>query len=158
MAGSGVICSGHGNSSEGGVMVRLSVVALLSIAVLVVSCGMPLTKRDLLWTGVRDTALDKMLLALEELGYTIRNVNKADGVILAKKVPGSEAFAAAMEEREAHPFEVSITVREQEDRCLIKLTVSQPGEWVKGGTDKFANEIIEKFKQYAGEVDIIEAE
>jgi hypothetical protein len=141
--------------SGNGSTVRI-IVAVLTVAVLAVGCGMPLTKRDLMWTGEPETALDKMLYALEELGYTILDVNKADGILLAEKLPGGEAFMAALSETEAHPFKVSITVREREDRCLIKITVSRPGESIKGGTDELATEIIEKFEELAGEAEVIE--
>jgi hypothetical protein len=39
---------------------------------------------------------------------------------------------------------------------LIKVTVSRPGESIKGGTDELAGEIIEKFKELAGEVEAME--
>jgi hypothetical protein len=142
--------------SEGGAMVRF-VGAALIVAVLAAGCGMPLTKRDMMWTGEPETALDKMLFVLEELGYTILDVNKADGILLAEKVPGDEAFMAALSETKANPYKVSITVREREDRCLIKVTVSQPGESIKGGTDELADEIIEKFEELAGEVEVLES-
>jgi hypothetical protein len=141
--------------SGGGAAVRVIAGALI-VAILVAGCGMPLTKRDLMWTGEPETALDKMLFALEELGYTILDVNKTDGILLAEKLPGGEAFMAALSESEAHPFKVSITVREREDRCLIKVTASRPGESIKGGTDELADEIIEKFEELAGEVEVIE--
>jgi len=142
--------------NERGAMLRI-IMTTLVVAVLAVGCGMPLTKRDMMWTGALDTALDKMLFALEELGYTILDVSKADGILLAEKLPGGEAFMAALSESEAHPFKVSITVRERDDRCVIKVTVSQPGESIKGGTDELATEIIEKFEELAGEVEVLES-
>ena len=142
--------------NESGAVVRV-ISGTLIVAVLVAGCGMPLTKRDLMWTGTPETALDKMLFAVEELGYTILDVSKADGLILAEKLPGGDAFVAALSESEAHPYKVSITVREREDHCLIKITVSRPGESIKGGTDELADEIIEKFEELAGKVEVMES-
>ena len=141
--------------TETNAVMRILAAALI-VTVLAAGCGMPLTKRDMMWTGEPETALDKMLFALEELGYTILDVNKTDGVLLAEKLPGGEAFLAALSETEAHPFKVSVTVREREDRCLIKIAVSRPGESIKGGTDELADEIVEKFEEYAGEVEVLE--
>ena len=51
----------------------------LILMILVVGCGTPMTKTSILWKGEPKSAVDKMLFALEELGFEILNVNKDDG-------------------------------------------------------------------------------
>jgi hypothetical protein len=65
--------------TEGGPVAMVTIGTLI-LAILTAGCGMPLTK---MWTGEPETALDKMLFALEELGYTILDVNKTDGILLS---------------------------------------------------------------------------
>ena len=134
--------------------------AVVLIVFFVVGCGMPITRTDIRWPGEADTALDKMVLTLQDNGYTILNVSKPSGVVLARKITGIEQFASAIGGTAPKPYQVSISVQQENDHCMVKIVVTHPGEILKDTTvtRELSDEIIRTFKQYAGSLEVIKQE
>jgi len=130
---------------------------IVVLMVMLVGCGTPMTKTGVLWNGTSLDAVDKMLFTLEDLGYDILNVHKADGIILAQKVTTVESFGAMGSSQSPKPFKVSISVHEQGEKVLLNITITQPGEFMSpvNETKMLTNKIINKFKEYAGEIEIV---
>lgn len=120
---------------------------ILGIACLFLfSCGMPMAKQVKLYPKPVDEVYNQLILTLQEMGWTIKNADKASGLILAqtKALDPNSLIGSNL----THPIEGSFLIKEEGGKSSLSISITQPGEMMKNPyPKKFSEEILKKLEE-----------
>ena len=134
---------------------RVKILILGLVCLLFFSCGTPLSRLTQLYPQESDFLFSKMVQTLQELEWTIENMDRPTLFISAKKLTKGEALSAALS-GEMAPHSASINFIKKNGDIELSIQVSQPGKIMKYSKvcERLANEIKEKFEENIGKQQI----
>lgn len=136
----------------------ISLLVLPAILVLV-GCGKQTTRLDLYWPYDMWDGMNRMVFALEDLGYEIYSVDTDNGRIMARWWPSEENRSpeSGFDSRRAIELYVQFPI---DPDAPILIDDIPPGQGYWGISDKrlrkMVEEIAEKFRRFGGFVEEVE--
>lgn len=106
------------------------------VTIFFLGCGAAHTVKQGYYPDKKDEAFQKMLVTLQDLGWTVKTTDKESGVISAEKA----------EKRKRKPeFEASILISQKSDGSDIRVSVSKAGRMARRKVKRQADEIIKHY-------------
>lgn len=127
---------------------RRTTAALLLLPLLSLGCSMAIQQKTWLVPESSKGAMSKMVLALQDLGFAIQTVDEKTGIITAE-------WQITWSQKKVN---VSVVILEStESATRLRVNVTEPGAIVSDWAKRRHNELLAKFKEYAPEVEVLEA-
>jgi hypothetical protein len=128
---------------------RSAMLCLALFVVFLAGCGPGAQHRTLSVTQAAAPAISKMVLALQDLDATIKNVDEGSGIVTTEWKKTSVLGSSEA------PCQISIVVLDAGDSTRLKLSVTQPGESsISPTSELFADDLIRKYEEYVGPVQV----
>lgn len=133
----------------------------LMVFVIVLGCSQKTTRLDLYWPYDLWDGMNRMVFALEELGYELYSVDTDNGTIMARQWPTQDKRAELTGFDSRRPCELWIHFPfDAETPIVIREIVPESGlaGLSQKNLQKRINVIAEKFRQFGGVVVEVKAE
>jgi hypothetical protein len=125
---------------------RIKILILGLVCFFLFGCGMPMEKQVKLYPKPADEVYSQLILVLQEMGWTIKNADKASGLILAEtRALDKDSFIGS---NLINPIQGSFLIKDEDGKACLSLSITQPGESLKNpAPKKLADKILKKLEE-----------